>query len=237
MIDSLPNNQNLPPNLPIDPGSDRQTREPEDILEAVESSPAEVRRPMRETSPLPSLADKVAASRQPSISASLPPAMAPTNKTVTKEPFFSQGKKMLVAVFGVVVILGVLAGAGWYGYGLLTSSGNAVMPQITNTANDATSPAVNADNQANNQADVVTEPAQPLDTDRDGLTDQEENLYGTNSERVDTDRDGLTDQDEVKVFETDPNNPDSDGDTFLDGQEVRSGYDPKGTCRLLEVDQ
>ena len=82
----------------------------------------------------------------------------------------------------------------------------------------------------------VDQVSQPVDTDRDGLTDQEENLYGTNPERVDTDHDGLTDRDEVKVFETDPNNPDTDGDTYPDGQEVRSGYDPKGDGRLLEIE-
>ena len=37
---------------------------------------------------------------------------------------------------------------------------------------------------------------------------------------VDTDGDGLTDEDELKVHETDPNNPDSDFDHLSDGDEV-----------------
>jgi len=41
------------------------------------------------------------------------------------------------------------------------------------------------------------------DTDQDGLTNDEETLYGTN-----------------------PQNPDTDGDGYSDGAEVRSGYDP-----------
>ncbi len=42
-----------------------------------------------------------------------------------------------------------------------------------------------------------------IDTDNDGLSDNEENLYGT-----------------------DPKNPDTDGDSYSDGVEVRSGYSP-----------
>jgi hypothetical protein len=36
----------------------------------------------------------------------------------------------------------------------------------------------------------------------------------------DTDLDGLTDQGELNIFKTDPNNPDTDNDTYLDGAEV-----------------
>jgi DMSO/TMAO reductase YedYZ heme-binding membrane subunit len=42
----------------------------------------------------------------------------------------------------------------------------------------------------------------------------------------DTDFDGLTDQGEIQVFKTDPQNPDSDNDGYLDGAEVLSGTDP-----------
>jgi len=42
---------------------------------------------------------------------------------------------------------------------------------------------------------------------------------------VDSDNDGLPDWQE-KIYKTDPNNPDTDGDGYLDGEEVASGYDP-----------
>lgn len=42
----------------------------------------------------------------------------------------------------------------------------------------------------------------------------------------DSDLDGLTDQGETQIFLTDPNNPDSDNDTFLDGTEVLVGTNP-----------
>ncbi len=41
----------------------------------------------------------------------------------------------------------------------------------------------------------------------------------------DIDNDGLTGWEE-KIYKTDPNNPDTDGDGYLDGEEVASGYDP-----------
>jgi len=57
-------------------------------------------------------------------------------------------------------------------------------------------------------------------------------LFGTNSQssqtnekNKDSDNDGLTDWQE-EIYKTDPNNPDTDGDGYLDGEEVLSGYDP-----------
>jgi len=44
---------------------------------------------------------------------------------------------------------------------------------------------------------------------------------------LDNDEDGLAD-DAESYYGTDPNNPDSDGDTFLDGDEVKNGYNPMG---------
>jgi hypothetical protein len=34
----------------------------------------------------------------------------------------------------------------------------------------------------------------------------------------------LSDGDEVIIWKTNPMNPDSDGDSYLDGSEVKSGY-------------
>jgi hypothetical protein len=43
---------------------------------------------------------------------------------------------------------------------------------------------------------------------------------------TDSDDDGLSDYDEINIHGTDPNNPDTDGDGYLDGVEVENGYDP-----------
>jgi hypothetical protein len=48
--------------------------------------------------------------------------------------------------------------------------------------------------------------------------------FDTN-DSVDTDGDGLTDQEEIEIG-TDPANPDTDGDGFSDGDEVTLGSDP-----------
>ncbi len=60
---------------------------------------------------------------------------------------------------------------------------------------------------------VVLEPQPGKDTDSDGLTDIEELLYGT-----------------------DYRNPDTDGDTFLDGNEVFHRYNPNGPAPLTLLD-
>ena len=73
-----------------------------------------------------------------------------------------------------------------------------------------------------------------IDTDSDGLTDYEEvKNYSTNPLLADTDNDGLSDYEEVKIYKTNPVNSDTDGDTYKDGAEVKSGYDPLAVGKKL----
>jgi len=74
-----------------------------------------------------------------------------------------------------------------------------------------------------------------LDSDGDGLTDENEILLNTCPFCPDTDRDGLNDFEEVNRngnpadvagTDTDPNNPDSDGDEISDFVELRHLSDP-----------
>ena len=74
-----------------------------------------------------------------------------------------------------------------------------------------------------------------LDTDGDGLTNEEEQAAGTSVAKPDTDSDLLGDREEVQVYGTDPVRTDTDGDGFTDGQEVRSGYNPNGPGKILEL--
>ncbi len=65
-----------------------------------------------------------------------------------------------------------------------------------------------------------TDPFNP-DTDGDGLDDGDEvNIHKTNPLQADTDLDGLSDGAEVLVYSTDPLNPDTDGGGVKDGHEV-----------------
>src|SRR5437660_1480575 len=55
-------------------------------------------------------------------------------------------------------------------------------------------------------------------------------IFGSNvssaqaQEAVDTDKDGLYDYEEIYTYHTNPANPDTDGDGFSDGEEVKNGY-------------
>lgn len=79
----------------------------------------------------------------------------------------------------------------------------------------------------------ATDPA-VADTDGDGFSDGDEVAHGyspRHGERarlteVDSDKDYLPDAWELALG-TGLNNPDTDGDKYLDGTEVRAGYDPK----------
>jgi len=62
--------------------------------------------------------------------------------------------------------------------------------------------------------------AVPIDTDDDGLNDEQEAAAGTSADDPDSDDDGLSDGDEVLIRATDPLNRDTDGDILMDGDEV-----------------
>lgn len=65
------------------------------------------------------------------------------------------------------------------------------------------------------------------DTDGDGLTNKDEVGIGTDPQNPDTDRDELLDGDEVKNRKTNPLAADTDGDGLSDGEEViRRGTNP-----------
>ncbi|TRX53943.1 hypothetical protein [Thalassomonas sp. M1454] len=66
-----------------------------------------------------------------------------------------------------------------------------------------------------------------VDTDKDGLSDDDENdIYGTDPNLADTDGDNLSDGDEVNVHGTNPLLKDSDNDGTDDDVELAEGTDP-----------
>ncbi|MCK5320482.1 hypothetical protein KAJ61_03775 [Candidatus Parcubacteria bacterium] len=58
------------------------------------------------------------------------------------------------------------------------------------------------------------------------------NDFLQNKKNYDSDKDGLTGNQEIHIYHTDPNNPDTDNDGHLDGEEVRNGYNPLGEGKL-----
>jgi hypothetical protein len=149
-----------------------------------------------------------------------------------------------IALIAVLALLGV---GGWWGYRYFqerqpetateqpaameeenTQIPAAELPPVDNTARETATP-----------EETVTAPAAPdtitpVDTDQDGLSDEEERLLGTSPNSSDTDADGLFDREEARVYGTDPLNKDTDGDSFTDGAEVQAGYNPKGSGKLYD---
>ena len=75
------------------------------------------------------------------------------------------------------------------------------------------------------------------DSDDDGISDIQENLYGTSLTAADSDNDGLTDLEEISLLGghlTDPLDGDSDDDSMSDGDEEVAGTDPNDIDSLFE---
>lgn len=95
-----------------------------------------------------------------------------------------------------------------------------------------------------NEVVMGTDPLK-RDTDGDGFSDYVEILQGLDPKDADiphkqskqppsdedNDKDGLTNEQEVQ-YGTQFDNPDSDGDGYLDGEEVSHGYNPLGVGKL-----
>lgn len=103
-----------------------------------------------------------------------------------------------------------------------------VTPGETSSSSETVSP-INA-NEESSSSPVL--PSAPVDSDSDGLTDDEEVSLGTNPNIIDSDNDGLSDYEEVKIYQTNPLLVDTDKDSYPDGTEVRGGYNPNGEGKL-----
>lgn len=77
-------------------------------------------------------------------------------------------------------------------------------------------------------------PKKIIDSDADGLPDVLEKKWHTNPHKADSDDDGLNDFEEIFVYGSDPNNPDTNENGILDGEEVRRGQDPSGSGTLVD---
>lgn len=73
----------------------------------------------------------------------------------------------------------------------------------------------------------ITIPTPGIDDDGDGLDNTNEIQFGTETLNPDTDGDSLTDYQELFVYNTDPLKPDTDGDGMPDGWEVQHGLNPR----------
>ncbi len=164
-----------------------------------------------------------------------PAAQAPT----TPLPVGESGVILQQAAFGkkglILLVVGVLViGGAIAAFFAWRASQPSVQPITDGTPQPQPEPSQEQP-QPVLQPQPEPEPQVQNDTDGDGLSDTREGQLGTNAGLVDTDNDGLSDREEVEIYLTNPVNPDTDGDTYKDGDEVKNGYDPKGPGKLLQI--
>lgn len=183
-----------------------QPKKVEDMFAAVEKNPA-----------------------QPTVNA-MPTMKSPM--TTNAAPIFPEehSKKKMFSIIAIAVIIVLIAvAAGAFYFRIQSAPVTTLTPPIAENAADV------SDQPAGEVPAAVENATANIDSDNDGLTDAEEATLGTSSSATDSDADGLNDYDEVKVYHTNPLNPDTDGDSFKDGQEVTNGYDPNGPGKLTVV--
>ena len=167
-------------------------------------------------------------------------------------------KKLITLIVVSVLFLAIVAGA-YFGYTYYVKGGNKLpflngekagdtgsvenVPEETAVDTTVNQAPVNNENQVisgaenNEPENVPVMNNGVLDTDGDGISDQDEVVRGMDIENPDTDSDGLFDREEVMVYNTDPTLADTDGDGFSDGDEVKGGYNPNGTGKLYDINQ
>lgn len=188
----------------------------------------------------------------------MPKKTATTPPSVAKMPKRSGGGAKKIIIIVLVVVLVIIIGIAAYmiintilqnrSAAGLQEQGTVVVPEEENVGQPTTSAETEETTQENNQETgqpITEQPTeQPttetgleelnLDSDNDGLTDNDERVLGTNPNQSDSDADGLLDGEEINFYKTNPLNSDSDGDTYLDGDEVKAGYNPNGPGRLID---
>ncbi len=155
--------------------------------------------------------------------------------TVSPDP---SAKKHIFSVIGMMTIaLVCLGGAGYAAYRAMTAtpSEEQVILEQDTEAQDTQKTTEKKSTVNDTEKNATDGTVAVVDSDGDGLSNEEERTLGTSVAKADSDGDGLGDREEVKVYETDPLRADTDGDTYKDGEEVRNGYNPNGNGKLLQL--
>jgi hypothetical protein len=188
----------------------------------------------------------------PTISASIPKnpvAEEPKQEYAITEPAMSRS---ILAILIVVAVVAIVGGGGWLLYvtfirGDIPDQQTANLDQLDlkEEAVDMTdllpsdnseAGALTAEEQI--KTDLINNDllfGEQVDSDDDGIDDLKEGELGTDPKHWDTDGDTLSDGEEILIYKTNPLDPDTDKDTYNDGIEIKAGYNPLGTGRLLEL--
>lgn len=250
MFEDQNQNPSAPKNLPTLPTG--QAGEPVDMFAGVDKGGG------GETTPAPAIPDALSAGllkKKPEVTA-MPAGVESVGQPMSLENYRMKGPilgKILIFLF-VVLLLGVGAFIGWW---FLYGKNNYAKPTTTAPESSVPAPAAGtgasvapvspgaSQNGALGTGTPTDIPAkinndqilfgEAVDTDKDGLDDVREKEIGTDHLASDTDNDGLNDGDEVIIWKTNPLNPDSDGDSYPDGTEVKNGYNPLGPGKLFNL--
>ncbi|MDG1950147.1 MAG: hypothetical protein P8J32_05045 [bacterium] len=216
-----------------------ETQQPEDMFEATDKVAPQVTPPTDAAAPAP-------APMQQAPSQAPQPAAAPTSATPPQMEEISGrsgggGIKIALLVVGIIVIIGA---AFLLSMRILGSRTPATpdAPIVDSedveeamVVQEQEEPVQEVEEEVEEEVEAEEEPVDAQDTDKDGLTDAEEEALGTSPLSEDTDGDGLFDHEEVMTWETNPLNPDTDGDGYDDGSEVDAGYNPNGEGELRQI--
>ncbi|MCW1929993.1 MAG: hypothetical protein KIH62_001595 [Candidatus Kerfeldbacteria bacterium] len=158
------------------------------------------------------------------------PNIPHTPTKVTEVPHYSARPRwVLPALIAVVVLVLAVTATVIFMVSRSEDSNNLNQVSVVNVNTSQPINEVHIPSANTNAPEVV------VDTDGDGLTDIEESEYKTDIRLIDSDQDGLTDREEIKVYATNPLKSDTDGDRYLDGEEVRKLFNPKGPGRLFNI--
>lgn len=160
---------------------------------------------------------------------SLPPG---TNEAPNPEAVMPRGSLLAGRRKWAILAVGLLLLATGY----LAWQRRSTAPLVTGNTNSTQSTNSATRNNTSPTFQQVTVPV-VADSDKDGLTDDREATLKTNPKLADTDGDELSDYDEVEVYKTKPLVQDTDGDGFSDGTEVRSGNNPNGPGKLVDLNK
>lgn len=156
----------------------------------------------------------------PGVATAVPPTAAVLADQAALELFkrtsLTNQQKIILVVVTIVVLSALIGGGIWIYYTLDPAKNLNAASNVTNNEN----------------TNLTNVPLQELDTDKDGVRDIDEKRYNTDINLSDTDADGLNDYLEIFQYKTNPTVTDSDGDGYLDGNEVDNGYDPNGPGKL-----
>lgn len=161
---------------------------------------------------------------------SAPPAASAPPVLVAREG--SRIGRILLEVLAVLTGIAIVVGGGYFILASVRSTDTPALSPSNETQAESGEGDTSSSESSALQQEPVSAPPASLDTDGDGLTDDQEKALGTEPFSIDTDRDGLFDGDEVNTWKTNPLIADTDGDGYTDGEEVRNGYNPNGPGKI-----